>query len=1430
MGEVMASWDWAATAVGRPERWPAPLRQVVRILLTSRFSMWMAWGPELTTFYNDAYQHDTLRAKHPWALGRPAREVWAEIWDDIGPRIQSVLDTGEATWDESLLLFLERSGYVEETYHTFSYSPLQDEHGRNAGMLCVVTEDTERVLGERRLRILSELGDISAVTAPTIDEACAAALRVLERGRRDVPFASIYLLDDDGRTARLAGYYGLADDPRIVPALLDREIAPHAPLWPLLQTGEPRVRSELRRDYAGLFVPLDAPMPDADPESVVAVPLVAGGGQAVGVLFAGVSPFRALDEEYERFIDLVGGGVSTAIADARGLQDQLHRAEELAQLDRAKTEFFTGVSHELRTPLTLIAGPAEDSLTDTGDPLSPGQRGRVEVIARNAGRLRRLVDTLLEFSRLEAGKLVPDPAPVDLAVLTRGIAESFAPAVRRAGLEFRSDCPPPPSAVLVDVDMWEKIVLNLLSNAVKYTLAGAVHLGLRATADGVELTVSDTGIGIPPADQPLLFQRFHRVRGAAGRSIEGSGIGLALVAELVALHQGEVGVESAPGRGTTFTVCLPMTALTGAAPVPASVSATVELYREEALQWSAPVTDTGPVTGVPAPGPTGAGPGSTAGATVLVIEDNADLRGFLAGLLSRHYTVAEAEDGRVGLDRIRADRPELVLTDVMMPGLDGFALLSALRADPATATIPVIMLSARAGEEAAIEGLAAGADDYLTKPFSSHDLLARVRSNLELARLRRREGAWRTALINALEDALMVVDPGGRVVEINDAFREVLGYGTEGLPYAPPYPWWPDRAEDPEGFAQAGQAVETAQRSAGGRFLLPQRHRDGRRLWMEISASAVHDPDGDGTMMVNVIRDVTEQHRAALRDRLLADTGELLTRPAELDDRLARFAELAAPVLADLAVIALVAPDGRLRTTAAAHRTTPDVATVLLALPPVVIPRALKAGFRAGRAFVVETVTDDLIVDGFPDEAARTVGRALQMRSGLVVPLVVDGRLLGALSFLSTVSRTHDAKDLALAEELGRRVAGMVQADRVATRERQLRAVTTALGAAATVAEVTRALLDSLGTIFGTQRATVHVVRPDDPTHLHLAHRVGSPPAVADAAVLPVTGPEPSAAAVATRDPLWLSNGHAVTGEAADGTGGDGGRAVAALPLLIEDRVVGVVTLTFPTDRAFPEDERAFIATVVNQAAQALDRAVNADARRQIAETLQRGLLPAELPAVARLALAARYLPAGVHAAAGGDWYDVTVLDDDHVGISVGDVVGHGAKAAAVMGQLRSALAGYLLESHAPAHAVQWLSRFARGVAGARASTAICLVLNTTTGELRWACAGHPPPLVMQPAGGAHYLDDAGGTVLGLMQDSPITEGHAQLTPGWTVVLYPDGRVDRRGEVLDDGLARLAAACGEDRAPDGLIPVLLREALGGDQPGDDVAVIAARLL
>lgn len=207
VGGDLAAVDWAATPLGEPRSWPQSLQTAVDILLSSRFPMWMAWGPQLTFFCNAAYRRDTLGRKYPWALGRPAREVWAEVWDDAGPRIDTVLATAKATWDEALLLLLERSGYPEETYHTFSYSPLRDDAGAVVGMLCVVSEDTERVIAERRMATLRDLGSDRGV-ARTEREALEFAGRQLDRNRRDLPFTLTYLFDEDGTTARLAGSTG----------------------------------------------------------------------------------------------------------------------------------------------------------------------------------------------------------------------------------------------------------------------------------------------------------------------------------------------------------------------------------------------------------------------------------------------------------------------------------------------------------------------------------------------------------------------------------------------------------------------------------------------------------------------------------------------------------------------------------------------------------------------------------------------------------------------------------------------------------------------------------------------------------------------------------------------------------------------------------------------------------------------------------------------------------------------------------------------------------------------------------------------------------------------------------------------------------------------------------------------------------------------
>jgi PAS domain S-box-containing protein len=1069
LGRVMAAHDWSTSPVGPPETWPAELRSTVRLLLASRFSMWMGWGPDLAFFYNDAYQRDTLRAKHPWALGRPAREVWAEIWANIEPRVRSVLDAGEATWDEGLLLVLERSGYPEETYHTFSYSPLADDAGRTVGLLCVVSEDTERVLGERRLRMLGELGEVSAATADTVDAACRSALATLARGRGDVPFASVYLLDDPEdatpsppQATHRAAFYGTADDPRIVPARLDVG----SPQWSVLQSGVPQVLSGLATEHEGLLLPTGHVVDGTHPDQAVCLPLLGGGtGRPIGVFTAGVSPFRALDTEYRRFLDLVGGQVNTAIATAEAFRSQRRRADQLAELDRAKTEFFTGVSHELRTPLTLIAGPAEDALADREHPLPPPHRARLEVIRRNSSRLRRLVDTLLDFARLEGGRLVPQRTAVDLAELTRGIAESFASAVTRAGLGFAVECPPLPSTVSVDVDMWEKIVLNLLSNAVKYTLAGGVSLTLRPTADGVRLDVTDSGIGVPEADLPLLFQRFHRVQGSAGRSREGSGIGLALVAELTALHGGTVSVRSIADHGSTFTVTLPSSALTGAPATNPRLSGAGRRYREEALQWGIPDED--PEPGVPLDA------GSTTGSTVLVAEDNGDLRRFLAGLLTPHYRVLLVSDGDSALATARAEHPDLVLTDVMMPGLDGFALLTALRADPSTATTPVIMLSARAGEEAAIEGLSAGADDYLVKPFSSADLLARVRSNLQLARVRNHEAAWRRALIDSMQDGLFVLGPDGAVEDVNDAFATILGYGRDGLPYQPPHPWWPDPDTDPEDAAEVDGAFTQLRERGSGSFVVPIRHRDGRHMWIETLIASAPGRDGGEGMLVGTLRDVTQRRRIAGRDRLLAETGRLLGRPGRLVDRLEDLVVTASSVLGDLAAVYLARPDGT-HAVAAAHHRDPAVVHALRALPASRPTPELERLQRAGRAFPL---------DELPPEAPRE-GAGTRFGGALVVPLVVADRLLGALVFATTGRpRLHDDTDVTTAEELGRRVALMIETDRLAARERQLHELTAALAAAGTVTEAARVV--AAGVVEATGAVAVAVQGTGDQGAVH---------------------------------------------------------------------------------------------------------------------------------------------------------------------------------------------------------------------------------------------------------------------------------------------------------------------------------------------------------
>ncbi len=592
MARRMRAFDWSATPLGPVSKWPQSLRTAVGICLSSRYPMVMWWGPDLVLLYNDAWVPILGPNKHP-AIGQPGIQVWPEVWHIIGRQLHSVLDTGQATFSDDQLLPSLRFGYLEEAYFTYSYSAIRNESGAVAGVFTAVSETTQRVLADRRLRTLRTLGEKTALAATegggSVETVCAAAMQALAGDRADIPFAAMYMLNPDDPIAHFVCSMGIAD-PSVLSAAVYGSSAGLV-LRDIISSGESTVLDAVPDAWAEAIEPGASQVGEDAPAFALILPVQAGGDDLTSiVMLAGVTPYRTLDDDFRGFFDLVTAQISRAVADAQVYQAQRARADALAELGRAKNEFFANVSHEFRTPLTLIAGPAEDSLNDETEPLTATQRERLEVIRRNAGRLRHLVDDLLDFARIEAGTRQPELEPVDLAAVTRELVASFAPAVARAGLELRSEIDPLPRPFPVDVDMWEKIVLNLLSNALKYTIQGRIEVSLRHDDNRVTLSVKDTGIGIPEDQLPRVFERFHRIRGRTGRSHEGAGIGLALTAELVRLHGGTVDVTSAEDEGSTFTVTLPYPVSSSVGITDSSPRLTVA-YVDEALQWSDPSSD-----------------------------------------------------------------------------------------------------------------------------------------------------------------------------------------------------------------------------------------------------------------------------------------------------------------------------------------------------------------------------------------------------------------------------------------------------------------------------------------------------------------------------------------------------------------------------------------------------------------------------------------------------------------------------------------------------------------------------------------------------------------------------------------------------------------------------------------------------------------------
>jgi PAS domain S-box-containing protein len=775
MARRVRGFDWSGTPLGPIENWPHSLATAVRIVLDSRHPMCVWCGPQLINIYNDAYA-PMLAARHPNALGLPGPEIWPEAWDDVRDMIEPAL-AGTPCHVENRLCMMQRHGYIEEAYFTFSYSPIPDDRGGIGGVICPVIENTQQMLDQRRMKTLRQLAARIGDDARSAEQACRIAAEVLAGNRHDLPFALIYLLDADGKNARLAGAMGLPAGAPAAPASIDLAAAEErAAAWPLrrvLETGRAEDVMQLERRFGTL----PAGVWPEPPRSAVALPLgKSGQGCLAGFLVAGVSPRRALDDDYRHFLGQLADCTAASVAHAGAYEEERRRADALAELDRAKTAFFSNISHEFRTPLTLLLGPVEDLLARPHDAPPDDLREQLGIIRRNALRLQKLVSTLLDFSRIEEGRMQASYQPTDLSVLTADLASVFRSLVESGGLRLVVDCPPLPEPVFVDRDMWEKIVLNLVSNAFKYTLHGEIRVELRADAGAAALSVRDTGIGIPEAELPQLFNRFHRVREARGRTEEGTGIGLAFAQELAKLHGGAITVDSRIGKGSAFTVRIPFgrahLALANVSTMPAAASSAsgAQSFLQEARQW---LRDAGGGEfDANASHPAGGKPK----ATVLVAEDNADMREYLKRLLADEYEIIDAGDGQQALRAALRHQPDLVLADVTMPSLNGFELLRALRAETATAAGSVILLSARADEAARTEGMRAGADDYITKPFSARELLARVNATVALAKLRRKtlrreEELW-AETVNVLEnigEGFMLVDSEWRIKYVNAA-------------------------------------------------------------------------------------------------------------------------------------------------------------------------------------------------------------------------------------------------------------------------------------------------------------------------------------------------------------------------------------------------------------------------------------------------------------------------------------------------------------------------------------------------------------------------------------------------------------------------------------------------------------------------------------
>lgn len=872
MAKLISEFDWSATPIGPPESWSESLKNLVNMMLVNRFPMLLWWGEQYIQIYNDPYI-PVLGMKHPSpGLGRSGYECWKEIWSVIGPLVDTPFKGGPATWMDDILLKVNRNNFEEETHFTIAYSPVPDAAASNGigGVLATVNEITQQIITKRQMETLRRLGD-KVSTAASVSEVYQQAALALQGNAYDIPFVFIHSIVAS-KIARLDAAAGIAFNHPDLPAAIS--VNDETSQWQDLIKAAKENKLVIAPNHQ---IKSDIPTGvwDLPPSQFAFLPITeAKRGAPVAVVTIALNPLRKFDESYNNFVKLIADQISSGVTNAMAYAKEKQRAEELTELDQAKTIFFGNISHEFRTPLTLMLGPLDDLLAQKQNNIQ-ADREIIALIHRNGLRLQKLVNNLLDFSRIEAGRMQMVFRPTDISKITSDIASNFTSATAKAGLEFEIDCPHFSEPIYLDEEMWEKIVLNLLSNAFKFTFEGKISVQIRMLADAAELRVSDTGVGISKEDQGKIFDRFHRVPQSRSRSFEGSGIGLALVNELIKLHGGNVRVESESEKGTSFIVHIPR----GKAHLPAdqikqpdtsdlSIPIRANVFLEEAMKWFPdevwdPVAETTNQLQKP---------------VIILADDNADMRDYIKGILEEYCIVYTAVNGRQAFELAKNVKPDLVLSDIMMPETDGLELLAMLRKDHSLKTTPIILLSARAGEEAKIEGLLAGADDYLTKPFTRNELIARINSNIQLANIRkeieeaiRQSEARLRALVIATSDVVYRMSADWTVMRKLNG-RDFLQDTGE------PISGWQQKYIHPKDQARVWTAIQNAIKNKTVFQLEHQVIRaDGTLGWTFSRAVPILDGNGEIIEWFGAASDVSDRklHQTELEHRIEYRTKEL---------------------------------------------------------------------------------------------------------------------------------------------------------------------------------------------------------------------------------------------------------------------------------------------------------------------------------------------------------------------------------------------------------------------------------------------------------------------------------------------------------------------------------------------------------------------------